>query len=60
MSAEPTAGAGVLPVTEARLDRLCIDTIRTLAMDAVERANSGHPGACLKRDLSSAAVASSV
>ena len=26
------------------LDRLCIDTIRTLAMDAVEKANSGHPG----------------
>jgi transketolase len=27
-----------------RLDRLCIDTIRTLAMDAVQKANSGHPG----------------
>ena len=26
------------------LDRLCIDTIRTLAMDAVEQAQSGHPG----------------
>jgi len=26
------------------LDRLCINTLRTLAMDAVERANSGHPG----------------
>src|SRR5579884_3505360 len=26
------------------LDRLCIDTIRTLAMDAVQEANSGHPG----------------
>jgi transketolase len=25
-------------------DRLCIDTIRTLAMDAVQQANSGHPG----------------
>jgi transketolase len=24
--------------------QLCIDTIRTLAMDAVQRANSGHPG----------------
>src|SRR5437867_769218 len=24
--------------------RLCIDTIRTLSMDAVEQANSGHPG----------------
>jgi transketolase len=26
------------------IDRLCIDTIRTLSMDAVEQANSGHPG----------------
>jgi len=26
------------------LDRLCIDAIRVLSMDAVERANSGHPG----------------
>ncbi len=26
------------------LDLLCINTIRTLAIDAVERANSGHPG----------------
>ncbi len=27
----------------ARLDPLCIDTIRTLSMDAVQQANSGHP-----------------
>ena len=26
------------------IDKLCIDTIRTLAMDAVQKANSGHPG----------------
>ncbi|HYX81874.1 MAG TPA: transketolase [Gemmatimonadales bacterium] len=26
------------------LDQLCINTIRTLAMDAVQRADSGHPG----------------
>jgi transketolase len=26
------------------IDRLAIDTIRTLAIDAVEKANSGHPG----------------
>jgi transketolase len=26
------------------LDQLCIDTIRTLAMDAVQQACSGHPG----------------
>ena len=26
------------------LDELCIDTIRTLSIDAVQKANSGHPG----------------
>src|SRR5580765_5684441 len=26
------------------LDELCITTMRTLAMDAVQKANSGHPG----------------
>ena len=29
---------------ERSIDRLCIDTIRTLAMDAVQKAKSGHPG----------------
>ena len=35
-----------LPKAAARtdLDTLCINTIRTLAMDAVEKAKSGHPG----------------
>ncbi len=28
----------------SNLDQLCVNTIRTLAMDAVQRANSGHPG----------------
>src|ERR1700675_3723802 len=28
-----------------QLDTLCINTIRTLAIDAVQQANSGHPGA---------------
>lgn len=28
----------------AAIDTLCINTIRTLAMDAVQQANSGHPG----------------
>lgn len=27
------------------IDQLCINTIRTLSMDAVEKAKSGHPGA---------------
>jgi transketolase len=31
--------------TGKQLDTLCINTIRTLAMDAVQKANSGHPGA---------------
>jgi transketolase len=26
------------------IDRLCIDTIRTLSIDAIQAANSGHPG----------------
>src|ERR1700754_4506141 len=29
---------------ETNLDELCVNTIRTLAMDAVQQANSGHPG----------------
>jgi transketolase len=32
-------------VTEKQLDTLSINTIRTLAIDAVQQANSGHPGA---------------
>ena len=31
--------------TGRQLDQLCINTIRTLSMDAVQKANSGHPGA---------------
>jgi len=30
--------------TNPELDQLCINTIRTLAIDAVQKANSGHPG----------------
>ena len=29
---------------DAELDQLCINTIRTLSLDAVQRAESGHPG----------------
>ena len=32
------------PMTDAKLDQLSIDTIRTLSIDAVQRAKSGHPG----------------
>ena len=42
-------GHSVAPPPEAvvkpsKLDQLCINTIRCLAMDAVQKANSGHPG----------------
>ncbi|MDX6691896.1 MAG: transketolase [Solirubrobacteraceae bacterium] len=30
--------------TDEKTEQLCIDTIRTLAMDAIQKANSGHPG----------------
>jgi transketolase len=36
--------SGVIKTTNATIDQLCINTIRTLAMDAVQAANSGHPG----------------
>ena len=38
-TANPTASA-----VPASLDQLSINTIRTLSMDAVQQANSGHPG----------------
>src|SRR6516164_11133143 len=39
--AAPSVGASM----RDKMDSLCINTIRTLAMDAVQQANSGHPGA---------------
>ena len=32
-------------VSQPNIDQLCINTIRTLSIDAVQQANSGHPGA---------------
>ena len=32
-------------LTSKQIDTLSINTIRTLAIDAVQKANSGHPGA---------------
>lgn len=32
------------PNSTTELDQLCINTIRTLSLDAVQKANSGHPG----------------
>ena len=41
----------VTPLTHAKLDQLCINTIRTLSIDAVQQAKSGHPGTpmCFQR-----------
>ncbi len=41
MSASATREA---PQHAGDIDELCINTMRTLAMDAVQKANSGHPG----------------
>jgi transketolase len=41
------ADAGQQGATSSRgrpIDELCVDTIRTLSIDAVQQANSGHPG----------------
>lgn len=40
MEAQATPGT----LSTMPIDWLCINTIRTLAMDAVQQANSGHPG----------------
>ena len=42
MSAPTTEAPGA--EQQARIDELCVNTIRTLSMDAVQQANSGHPG----------------
>ena len=31
-------------MSDSSIDQVCINTIRTLSMDAVQQANSGHPG----------------
>ncbi|MBF6605426.1 MAG: transketolase [Chloroflexi bacterium] len=40
-----TAATDPTRTAEPSLDQLAIDTIRTLSIDAVQKANSGHPGA---------------
>src|ERR1700747_3027866 len=32
------------PMTETDISQVCINTIRTLSIDAVQQAKSGHPG----------------
>src|SRR5947209_18581914 len=41
MTAEPVAQT---PAVSEELERRAVDVIRGLAMDAVQKANSGHPG----------------
>ncbi len=43
MASPAAVPARPLPATSS-IDQLCIDTIRTLSMDAVQKAESGHPG----------------
>jgi transketolase len=45
MTASSVAAAAINRVpTGSEIDQLCVNTIRTLSMDAVQQANSGHPG----------------
>src|SRR5437588_1104774 len=44
MSAMPSPVTSSGPMTDAQLDQLSINTIRTLSIDAVQQAKSGHPG----------------
>jgi transketolase len=37
----------VVTATDTALDQLCINTVRALAMDAVQQADSGHPGTAM-------------
>jgi transketolase len=39
-----TSPTPVSPIASAAIDQLTIDTIRTLTLDAIEAAASGHPG----------------
>jgi transketolase len=42
-----TTDAAAPAAQDTSLDQLCINTIRTLAMDAVQQADSGHPGTAM-------------
>jgi transketolase len=47
-AAEPTQGAvegdAGMATPSGSIDEICVNTIRTLCIDAVQQANSGHPG----------------
>src|SRR5947208_9426542 len=44
---KPVSGAAPVTSRAASLDQLCINTVRALAMDAVQQADSGHPGTAM-------------
>jgi transketolase len=44
MAQRSTAATQDFALKSLQIDERCIDTIRTLAMDAVQQAKSGHPG----------------
>jgi len=53
-AAAPAPGSSTSPAakhsraaSQQKLEQLSINTIRTLAMDAVQAANSGHPGTAM-------------
>jgi transketolase len=41
---QPAKARHPVSPSDCLIDELCINTIRTLSMDAVQQANSGHPG----------------
>ena len=41
---ESNRGVNASSLDSVQLDNLCINTVRFLSVDAVEKANSGHPG----------------
>jgi transketolase len=44
-------------MSSSDLDRLCVNKIRTLAIDAIQKAKSGHPGTrCAKAAISASAT----
>jgi transketolase len=50
MAASPQSSspqASTAPLDEAEIRKLSIDTIRGLSMDAVQKANAGHPGTAM-------------
>jgi transketolase len=44
LEGQPATPTSISSLSPAQLDQLCINTIRFLAVDAVQKANSGHPG----------------